>query len=164
MSLEDRLIQAVKNDDLDEVKRLHENGADLTARDNTAVRCTAFGGNLLMIKYLHENGVDLTVGDNCAIGLAAFCGHLSMVKYLVENGADLTADDNFAVCWAANNRHWSVVKYLYLHGAPEKYVPAKLLAEIKAEIALRRAETRKALLLNKCMCFDVAELISSYVT
>jgi len=27
-----------------------------------------------------------------------------------------------------------------------------------------RVETRKALLLNKCMCFDVAELISSYVT
>jgi len=56
------------------------------------------------------------------------------------------------------------VKYLYLHGAPEKYVPAKLLAEIKAEIALRRVETRRALLLNKCMCVDVVSLVCSYVT
>ena len=50
--------------------------------------------------YLHQNGADITAGDNHAVKWAAGNGYLEVVKYLHQNGADITAYDNYAVKWA----------------------------------------------------------------
>ena len=91
---------------------LYENGADITADDNYAVRWAAENGHLEVVKYLHENGADITAEDNEAVRCAAIYGHLEVVKYLHENGADITADDNYVVERATRNGHTDVVKYL----------------------------------------------------
>lgn len=96
---------------------LYENGADITADDNYAIRIAAYDGYLEVVKYLHQNGADITAVNNYAIRLAAKNGHLDVVKYLHQNGADIAAVNNFAIRLAAENSHLDVVKYLYQNGA-----------------------------------------------
>ena len=93
-------------------KYLYENGADITAWDNDAVRRAARNGYPAIVKYLHENGADITAGDNYAVRYAASCGHLEVVMYLYGKGADITADNNGAVRWAAFYGEKDVVRYL----------------------------------------------------
>ena len=54
-------------------------------------------GQLEVVKLLIENGADITVGDNCAIRWASRNGHIEIVKLLIENGADCTAWNNCAI-------------------------------------------------------------------
>ena len=72
----------------------------------------AANGHLDMVKYLVSKGADVRARFDFALQCTAFNGHLDIVKYLVENGADVRACDDFALRWAAANRHWDIVKYL----------------------------------------------------
>ena len=65
--------------------------------------------NIEVVKYLHENGADITANDNYVVICAAENGYLDMVKYLHENGADVTTGNNYAVRWAARNGYLEVV-------------------------------------------------------
>jgi len=100
------------NGHLEIVKFLVENGANIHAVDDCALRWAAESGHLEVVKYLVENGANIHAKDNWALCWAARNGHLKIVKYLVENGADIHADNNYAFCWAACNGHFEVVKYL----------------------------------------------------
>ena len=103
-----------KNQDLLKIiKYLHENGADITAENNYAIRWTSRNGYLDVVKYLHANGADITTGNNYAIKWASNNGHLEVVKYLYINGADITVENNHAIRWASENGHLEVVKYLH---------------------------------------------------
>lgn len=113
---------------IDTWQYLHENGADITARDNAAVRWAASNGHLEVVQYLHEHGADITAQDNETVRYAAENGHLDVVKYLYEHGADITAQHNYAVRWAALNGHLDVVKYLYENGVDHQKVVDYLLA------------------------------------
>lgn len=96
---------------------LYENGADITAQSNYAVRTAALDGHFEIVKYLNEHGADITARDNWALISAAEKGHLEIVKYLHENGADITAQYNYAIRCAVSDGHLEVVKYLYENGA-----------------------------------------------
>ena len=69
-------------------------------------------GNLELVKLCVENGADITAEYNYAIRWAAYYGHLDVVIYLHKNGADITAEDNYALMWAAEKGHLDVVKYI----------------------------------------------------
>ena len=45
-------------------------------------------GDLERVKYLIENGADIHAEDDDALQLSACFGHLDVVKYLIENGAN----------------------------------------------------------------------------
>ena len=74
-------------------------------------------GRLVIIKWLVENGVDITADNNLAVRWASHNGHLDVVQFLVSKGADVTADNNYAVLWASENEHLEVVEYLISKGA-----------------------------------------------
>jgi uncharacterized protein YnzC (UPF0291/DUF896 family) len=109
-------FKACEDGDLEIVKLLIENGADVTAEDNYAIRRASQNGHLEVVKYLIDNGADVTAEDNYAIRTASQEGHLETVKYLIENGADVTAKNNYAIRWASANGHLEVVKYLIDNG------------------------------------------------
>lgn len=96
---------------------LVEHGADITMRENCAIRWTAEDGYLEVVKYLHKSGADIQACDNYALVFASQYGHFDVVKYLCENGADIIARENDAVRKAAENGYLEIVKYLYEHGA-----------------------------------------------
>jgi ankyrin repeat protein len=106
------LIDAADYGYLDAVKYLHQNGADITAFNNLAIKWASMQGHLEIVKYLHQNGVYITASHNFAVRWAAANGYLEVVKYLHENGADVTDENNEAIRWAANNGHLEVVEYL----------------------------------------------------
>ena len=45
-------------------------------------------GDLEKVKYLVENGADIHANDDNAFFSSAVYGHLNVVKYLVDNGAN----------------------------------------------------------------------------
>src|SRR4030042_1933252 len=91
------LIDYCKVGNLKMVKYLHQNGADITANNNAAIRWASRNGHLEVVKYLHQNGGDITADNNCAIRWASRNGHLEVVKYLHQNGCDISIDNNGAI-------------------------------------------------------------------
>ena len=73
------------------MKYLIENGADVHARDDYAIRYSAKNGHIEVVKYLIDNGADIHACNDFALRYSAANGHLEVVKYLIENGADVQA-------------------------------------------------------------------------
>ena len=69
------------------------------------------------VQAMIDNGTDITADDNYAVRLAARYGHTETVRLLIDYGADITADDNRAVRWAASSGHMETVRLLIEHGA-----------------------------------------------
>jgi len=63
---------------------LVEQGADLHAQNDYALRLAAENGHLKVVKYLLEQGANLHADNEKALRLAALYGHLEVVKYLLE--------------------------------------------------------------------------------
>ena len=99
------------------MKYLIENGADVHADNDVALSCSAEMGHLEVVKYLIENGADIHACNGCALRCSARRGHVDIVKYLIENGANIHAWDEYALRSSANNGHFEVVKYLIEQGA-----------------------------------------------
>ena len=120
ISLDKYLIFFSKNDHLEVVKHLVQNGADVNSQNNKALIYTAGNGNLEIVKYLVQNGADVTAKNNKPLIAASENGHLEVLKYLVQNGADLTDRDNEALIYSSLNGHLEIVKYLVQNGADVK--------------------------------------------
>ena len=89
------LIDASKNGDLEKVKLLIENGADIEAKDNngdTALILASYYRYLEVIQYLVEKGANINAtNDNgwTSLMYASKYGELETIKYLLENGTDV---------------------------------------------------------------------------
>jgi ankyrin repeat protein len=102
--------------DLETVKNLLENKADINAGNNGPLRCASANGHLEIVKFLVENKADVNAENN-AIQPACENGRLEIVKFLVENKADITANNNEAVQWASRFHRMEIVKFLLSKGA-----------------------------------------------
>jgi ankyrin repeat protein len=87
------LIKACKVGNLEEVKRLEEEGADIRIGRQAILRWAVLEGNLELVKYLVENGADIHAKDEYVINYAVESGHLEVIKYLIEAGADVRKVD-----------------------------------------------------------------------
>ena len=89
------LIDASKNGDLEKVKLLIENGANIEAKDNngdTALILASYYRRLEIVKYLVEKGANINAtNDNgwTSLMYASKYGELETIKYLLENGTDV---------------------------------------------------------------------------
>ena len=85
--LNKELFWASEYGHLDVVRLLIKNGADVSARDNFALRSASYNGNLEVVRLLIDIGADVSALDNYALKWASYYGHLEVVKLLIENGA-----------------------------------------------------------------------------
>jgi len=94
------LFEAIKQEKIDLVKHLVQNGADVNARnynDSTPLVVACSKGYLRIVKYLVQNGADVNARnyhDETPFNLAYNNDNLRIMKYLVENGVDFNAVDN----------------------------------------------------------------------
>ena len=119
------LHEAARKGDVEEVKRLLDNGANVWAQDyggTTALYWAAFR-HVEAVKVLLEHGADVGARDEdgkTALFFAAQNGNVDVVKVLLEHGADVEAKDKDG--WTALHRAvWkgrgAVVTVLLEHGA-----------------------------------------------
>ena len=64
------------------------------------------------VKYLIENGADIHTCDDIALCLYAKNGYLEIVKYIIKQGADIHVNNDYALRLSALYGHLEVVKYL----------------------------------------------------
>ena len=118
------LHEAARKGDVEEVKRLLDNGADVWAQDmgTTALYWAAFD-HVEVVKVLLEHGANVWAKGTdgwTALHNAAFRGRGDIVTVLLEHGADVGArdeDGKTALFYAAQNGNVDVVKVLVEHGA-----------------------------------------------
>ena len=69
-------------------------------------------GDLPAVKQAVQQGADIHANNDYALRVDAENGYLSVVTYLVQLGADIHAFYDWALCCAADNGHTDVVEYL----------------------------------------------------
>ena len=91
MNLDDELITAAENDDLEKCRELIVQGADVNVSikhyDDMPLKYAAEKGNLEMCRLLVDNGADVNAKDdrgNTALDCAQRCGHDDVVALLEQ--------------------------------------------------------------------------------
>lgn len=115
--MDKQLIEASKVGDLETVKYLIENRADVRAENYYAFRWAAYNGHYEIVKFLVSVGADIHSYDDYAFRSAACYGRLEMVKFFVSIGANIHAKNDYAIRHASGNGHLETVKYLVSIGA-----------------------------------------------
>jgi hypothetical protein len=122
------LFKAAKRGNLQRVKELIKNGAnvnatDTTHYDETALMNAAYGGHIDIVKELIKNGANVNAKDDedfTVLMAASRGGHIDVVKELIKNGANVNAYElggSTALSIAVVYNHIKVVKELIGNGA-----------------------------------------------
>lgn len=96
---------------------LHENGVNIHADNERALRFAAECGHFQIVRYLHANGANIHACNDSALNYAARRGHYEVVRYLHENGANIHAENEYTLKFAAINGRDNIVRYLVENGA-----------------------------------------------
>lgn len=124
----DKLIQAVKDGDLQTVQGLLTNGIEANSKDcdgKTALGWAAYKGHTEIVKLLLEKGADVNAKTNkgiTALMLAAEQNHIEITKILLAKGTDINAKttDNGQTALmtaATESGHTAIVRLLLENGA-----------------------------------------------
>ena len=109
--LNQKLIEAAQNGDLEIVKYLVNQGVNIHANDDEALRDASYNGQLEVVKYLVEQGADIHAKNDYALRYSSENGYLEIVKYLIEQGAYINALNDLAFKWASKEEHLEVIQY-----------------------------------------------------
>ena len=116
---------AIKNSDLNEVKRLvmdHPEALHAITPFGTWLHVAAKRGKLKIVEYFVQKGINVNtrgdVFDASPLRVAAGAGHLETVKYLIENGAalDVSTAKRNPLFGAIYGGHTEVAKLLVEKG------------------------------------------------
>jgi ankyrin repeat protein len=126
-TIEQRLLEAVRQGDQGAIEKALEHGATVHAKDDlqrsTVLLAVLDAEDLELVKWLHVKGAALDepdVGGRSPLSYAAAAGHLAMVSYLVKNGAEVDRRDmqqRTPLFHAALNDRETVIGYLLDNGA-----------------------------------------------
>ena len=73
-------------------------------------------GNLENVKLLLENGANIHADNDRALMLASENGYLDIVKFLLKHGANIHAQEDSAIFLAIENEKYDIVKFLVKNG------------------------------------------------
>ncbi len=124
---ETALHMAVNNNNIEIVKLLLDNGADVNAKDveeNTPLHIASEKGytkvvNQLLTNKKSKNKININEKDNdwnTPLHMAANNNKIGIVKLLLDNGADVNAKDVLGIiplCDAVNNNNIAIIKLLF---------------------------------------------------
>ena len=119
---EEALIIAAKNEKLEIVTYLINNGVDVGYDEDEALCLAARKGNIDIVKLLINNCADPTSNYNFPLACAAFSGKINIVEYLLQNGSDINDQYNFHLLnYPAENGDLEMLQYLIENGAKILY-------------------------------------------
>ena len=123
ITLNQKLIDAARDNNIEGAREALKNGADVNAKDKagkTALIWAARYGHTEVVKMLIAAGADVNAKNsdgNTALIWAAYYGHAEIIKMLIAAGADVNATDNggnTALIWAAREGHTEIAKLLWI--------------------------------------------------
>jgi len=125
----EELVQAVKKDNIETVRKLLEAGIDVNSKDNqyqsSALMWAAHEGHTDIMNLLIKNGANIdeqrSTGET-ALWFAAQKGQLEAIKILVNHGANINAigrEAKSAIKIANQNGYRNIVEYLRGAGVTE---------------------------------------------
>ncbi len=110
--MEQRLIEAVKNNNYTKIVRLFNiQNINQEIKDKALIEAS-IKGNLNIVNFLLKKGANIHANNDLAIIKASEYGHLNIVEFLVENGANIHANNDSVLMTAAYRGHLNIVKYL----------------------------------------------------
>jgi ankyrin repeat protein len=112
--LNENLIKFAKIGDLNKIKLVLEQGADIHASNDEALRISAKNGHLEIVKYLVEHGANIHINDNAALRNSAIDYRIEVFKYLVEKGANIYIKNDIILKHNANIKNIAIVQYLII--------------------------------------------------
>jgi ankyrin repeat protein len=138
--INEELIDAARENNLPEVSRLLNIGADVNAKDRNGVtplhRASERGLDAQVVIALLQHGADIEAKnrfDSTPLHWATLCGHLAIVKALLSRGADTIAANNYGklpMHLAVDEGKSEVTKYLLQHFyATTHHLPLHALLE-----------------------------------
>nr|WBF70554.1 ankyrin repeat protein [Megavirus caiporensis] len=80
------------------------------------ITCSTESKNSDFLKYIVENGGDICARNNLAIKIAARLGCLENFKYLMNNGADIHVDNDFVIKILTSYSYSDILIYLHDNG------------------------------------------------
>ncbi len=117
------IISAIKDNDLNEVKRMHENNCPKDNPNyhipNFCIAIAAKNGYLEIVKYLNSVNYEWNPDNDdpsTAYELAAYYGHLDVLTYLVENDCPRKKSEKNIMSYAASGGHVNCIQYLVQNG------------------------------------------------
>ncbi len=125
-TIQPSILSAAETGNLDKIKSLLAQAADVNAKDingNTALAFAAANGHASAIDLVIKEGADVNAKNNdgmTALMHAAGNGQLEAIRVLIKEGADVNVKDKHdwtALMYAARNDHASVIELLIKEGA-----------------------------------------------
>lgn len=114
----DRIILGPRRELTVEVFReLLEEGANVHAGDDFALRWAAGNGDIKTAKLLLENGANVHVGYESVLISAVENDDIDVVKLSLEYGADIHAQEEYALHRTITNGSVAMARFLLEHGA-----------------------------------------------
>jgi hypothetical protein len=110
------MIIAAERGNVDMVKLLLQNGADVGMHGNAALLVACQGGHRDVAQALVERGADVHVDYDSPLMWAAQRGDAKMAAMLLDHGADPDALQGCAIRLATTLEHVAVVDVLLRHG------------------------------------------------
>lgn len=117
--LNDMLIKAAEKDKFESVVVLLELGANVHAKNDSALRMAVMNGHLEVVRELLKAGADVHVENDRMLREAAANGYLEIVRELLKAGADVHASNDLALRWATSFRRPEVINLLKSYMTPE---------------------------------------------
>ena len=105
-------ITELENGNLNLIKLLHKNGANINIWNGLPFRLACIYGHLEIVKYLNGYNIDLHAMQELGLRLACEAGNLNIVKYLVEHGCNIHVLHNSPLLLAFEQGHTDIVNYI----------------------------------------------------
>lgn len=115
--LNTNLINAVYYNNVYEVKKYIEQGANVHIRNNSPLQLAAANGYSEICEILIQHGADVRANGDKAVCLASKNNHLDTLKILIKASADMRTNMDYPLRWSARNGHAKIVKFLLKKGA-----------------------------------------------
>lgn len=110
------LHKAVEYGKLDVTKHLLHHGG-FGSYSSSMIGTSASNGHFEVVKFFVENGADIHANSEFALKSSAKNNHFSIVKYLVEKGADIHVDNDYPFQYSAHHEYFKLIKFLIENGA-----------------------------------------------
>jgi len=126
-------IKACRKGDLDLVKSLLQNKADINCKNDRGIVNASYSGNLELVKFLIENKADILNRENKSLVEACDQGHLEIAKFLIENKADIRVQEFSLVCDSLRNKNKEILKFLMESGL--KFPFSRVILDMASRIS-----------------------------